>query len=194
MAQTSALTHVLERNKRLQAMAATGSLPANILARLSDTALRPYVTDLKNNVHRDGLDAEYSKDEIWAGKTAFYIPSAFKNKSKIKGKTTEKTMYLENGYSEFREVQGLKNDRVYLEVSSDLRNAVGSENTPNGHLIGITEASQVGKYLGNKNKYGVEINGDKRLYVATNQQRSDLHERISMEIDLITKEAMNGAR
>ena len=190
MGQTSALTHVLERNKKLQALAATGNIPENVLARLSDTCLKPYVTDLKNNVHRDGIDANYSKEEIWLPESAFYIKPSFKKKSKIEGKQTEKTMYLAEGYSEFRDVQGLRTDKVNLDVSSDLRNSVGSSNTKNGHLIGITEASQVGKYLGNLKRFGEGEGENKRLYVATTQQRKDLHERISNEVHLITIESM----
>ena len=171
-------------------MAATGNLSENVLARLSDTCLKPYVTDLKNNVHRDGIDANYSKEEIWLPESAFYIKPSFKKKSKIEGKQTEKTMYLAEGYSEFRDVQGLRTDKVNLDVSSDLRNSVGSSNTKNGHLIGITEASQVGKYLGNLKKFGEGEGENKRLYVATSQQRKDLHERISNEVHLITIESM----
>lgn len=220
MGQTSALTHVLERNKKLQALAATGNLPENVLARLSDTCLKPYVTDLKNNVHRDGLDAQYSKKEIWVPESSFYKKTSFKpqgkngfkgeriiesTKIKFNKKTQKieslglerkvqkfkpKTMYLAEGYSEFREVQDLRTDKVNLDVSSDLRNSVGSSNTTNGHLIGITEASQVGKYLGNLDRFGTGEGENKRLYVATTQQRKDLHERISNEVHLITIESM----
>lgn len=187
MASTS-LNIVLERNKKLQALASSGSLPVDILARLADTTLLPYLSDLKNNVHRDGLDKKYSSKEAWFDVNSFYKKSLHRkvgkpDKNGNPGRETKATMYLEKGYEELREIQGLKTDKVYLEVAGDLKNSVIVTQVGNANVIGINNADQVGKYDGLVKKYG-------KFYKATPTQLKELNERTKNEIHQITLEAI----
>lgn len=184
MASTN-LQMVIQRNKKLQAMVAGGTLPVNVLARLADTTVLPYLSDLKNNVHRDGLNKSYKSSEAWFAKESFYKTAAFKKKGKPNAKgerrDTKVTMYLERGYEQLREIQGFKTDKVYIEVSGDLKNSVIVSTEGNANVIGINNLDQVGKYDGLVKKYG-------KFYKATREQLQLFKERTNEEIHLITVE------
>lgn len=186
MASTN-LQLVIERNKKLQALATAGQLPVNILARLADTTLRPYLSDLKNNVHRDGIKKTYSQKEAWYAKDSFYKTTHFrkvgKPNAKGEARETKTTMYLKRGYEQLREIQGFKTDKVYIEVSGDFKNSVVVDTVGNSNVVGINDASQVGKYEGLLKKYG-------KFYKATKEQLQALHERTREEIHLITVEQL----
>lgn len=184
MATTSAINILLERNNKLIALSENGTLPANILARLADTTVRPYLSDVKNEVHSDGIEKKYSSKEAWFGATSFYKKSANKKVGKH-GDKTKSTMYFPDGYTGLRNVQGFKTDKVYVEVSGDLKNSIQIQSLNGENIIGIIDISQVGKWRGLKKKY-------KSLYVASKETLNKLHERTANEIQVITKEVMNG--
>jgi hypothetical protein len=120
-----------------------------------------FQSELKNKI-KSRIDKYYKLiEDLKSAK----VPAV--NKSKVR---TSKSIRLEGGYKEFRQIQGLPYQKVNLEYSGFLRNAFSIQQDNNGFLITLRTKSRLPKPFGYKKtpnpvaiakrlerKYGVPI-------------------------------------
>lgn len=110
---------------------------------------------VKKRIFEDGLDSNedviaqsYSTKPITVKQDVFVKSSAFNGK---------KTMKLNYGYKELRDIQGLSTNRVNLDYSSDLKNSLRVARSKKDVVIGITERHNVEKAKKLELKYKTKI-------------------------------------
>lgn len=125
---------------------------------VSNEALRG---SMLKRIFEEGLDSNdtrignYSTKPMYASRDAFVKKSAFKGKGKVRAKT--KTMYLDGGYSQFRQVQGRDTSKVNLDLTGDLRSSIQTVKNGNIIEIGITSDFASKKGRGNERRFNKEI-------------------------------------
>lgn len=126
---------------------------------LEDKILEETAAELQNKVRKriftDGLDANgniisgsYSTKPIVVKKDVFINQSAFNGK---------KTMKLQYGYKELRDIQGLKTDKVNLDYSGDLKEDLKVEVSDKSVVVGISKMHNLEKALNLEKKYQTKI-------------------------------------
>lgn len=126
---------------------------------LEDQVLDETAAELQKKVRKriftDGLDSDentigqsYSTKPAVVKQDVFIKPSAFKGK---------KTMKLEHGYKELREIQGLKTDKVHLEYSGDLKDDLRVSRSDGSVVIGVNNPSNIDKIEKLEKQYQTKI-------------------------------------
>lgn len=126
---------------------------------LEDHVLEETAAELERKVRKrifiDGLDANgniigqnYSTKPAIVKQDVFIKPSAFKGK---------KTMKLEYGYKELRDIQGLKTDKVNLNYSGELKNKLRIARSEKSVVIGIVDRLNADKAKRLEEKYQTKI-------------------------------------
>lgn len=111
---------------------------------------------MTKRIFTEGLDSKgntiagrYSESPITVKKEVFIKPAAFKGK--------KKSMRLEHGYKELREIQGLKTDKVHLEYSGELRRSLKARRRLNAVVIGFSSKLSTQKARNLQHRYRVTI-------------------------------------
>ncbi|VXB02775.1 hypothetical protein [Chryseobacterium sp. 8AT] len=126
---------------------------------LEDKILDETAAELERKVRKriftDGLDSDgniiaqsYSTKPTIVKQDVFIKPSAFKG---------TKTMKLEYGYKELRDIQGLKTDKVNLDYSGDLKRSLRVARSEKSVVIGINEKRNLDKVQNLEKKYQTKI-------------------------------------
>lgn len=125
---------------------------------LEDQVLEDTAAELEKKVRKriftDGLDSdeniigEYSTKPTVVKKDVFIKPSAFKG---------TKTMKLEYGYKELRDIQGLKTDKVNLDYSGDLKKGLKVSKSDQSVVIGVNDKDNLDKVQKLEKKYQTKI-------------------------------------
>lgn len=112
----------------------------------------------KKRIFDDGLNSEgvkigeYSTKPAYFSKDEFIRKNAFKGKGKPNGtkKKSEdrKSMYLQGGYSEFRDIQGRQNKFVNLKFSGSAERSIGIEKFADSTLYGVRDLVESKKLNG----------------------------------------------
>lgn len=111
----------------------------------------------------DGSDiGNYSTTSAYFSKTDFIRKSAFKpqgkkNKGEFKNGNERKSMFLTNGYSEFRAIQGRRNDKKNYKFSGDLERSLNVVKIGNVVFYGTTNKEGSDKYNGLTEQSGKEV-------------------------------------
>jgi hypothetical protein len=130
----------------------------------------------------DGTDiGEYSTEEGYYSKDRFIRKAAFKPRGKrgFKGerivadgdnfrveKKIPKTMYLADGYSEFRSIQGRKVNKINLKYSGSLEGNLTVLKDGNDVLYGTTDQTESDKFNALQEEYEVfEFNTAEHEYL-----------------------------
>jgi len=129
------------------------------------SALKDVTDEMKTRIFIFAKDAQngiigtsYSKKPYYFAKDDFYITGRFRPQGKnskrpfANGKV-RKTMYLAGGYSEFRQIQGFRTDRVDLLLKGDLYRSLKSKMQGERGLIGIDTKKEAQKSTGLETKY-----------------------------------------
>jgi len=160
---------------------------------LSESVMLPAANRLlgtiKNRIVRDGLNSnnqkigDYSTTPIYVSKEQFVKKGSFKplGKGGFKGeriverklksgaikrsikKTKPQTMYLENGYKQLREIQGMDISKINLKYSGDLiiNNYKIATKGKTTILLGITTEEDAKKREGLEARFGAILSGTK---------------------------------
>jgi hypothetical protein len=105
---------------------------------------------------------EYSKTPGYFSKTDFIQESEFKqqgkkNKGKFKNGNERKSMFLTNGYSEFRAIQSRKNDKKNYKFSGDLEKSLNVVKIGDVVFYGTTNKDGSDKYNGLTEQSGKQV-------------------------------------
>lgn len=118
----------------------------------------------KKRIFDDGLNTEgqslgeYSTNPGYYSKETFVRKSAFKPQGKPNkdGKVRKgKTMFLAQGYSEFRDIQGRKTNHKNLKLTGSLEAGINVVKNENSALYGTTSPNESAKFEGLEELYGV---------------------------------------
>lgn len=171
---------------------------------------------MSNRVFRDGLDSEgkpigqYSTTPIYVPKEKFIQKGAFKAigkngkdttrikysdvaTRKAKSKLVKKdysdrtTMYLKEGYKEFREIQGRPTSEVNLQMKGDLKLSFTLQNGDNETLIGFDSELQSKKRKGLEKHFKKEEN---TIFPATAEEKEIYAQEVVSELNLVTRELL----
>jgi hypothetical protein len=123
---------------------------------------------IKNRIQREGKDSSGAKMEGYSTKSAYYTRSQFVKKGsfKARGKTgkkvfangdNHKSMFLQNGFKEFREIQGRQTQLRDLTLSGDLMLSYVLGTDTNAILLGFNQTFQSKKRKGNEKRNGGAI-------------------------------------
>lgn len=123
------------------------------------------LANIKNRIQREGKDSTGSVMPGYSTKPSYFNRDQFVRKSSFspKGKSGEKTfktgrerrsMYLENGYKELREIQGRQTQKRDLTYSGDLMLSYVLGTIENGIVLGFNQEKQSKKRKGLEDKNG----------------------------------------
>lgn len=126
---------------------------------LEDQVLDETAAELERKVRKriftNGLDSDgnligqnYSSKPTTVKKEVFIKPSAFKG---------NKSMKLQYGYKELRDIQGLKTDKVNLNYSGELKNKLRIARSQKTVVIGIVDRNNSEKAQSLEKKYQTRI-------------------------------------
>ncbi|MFC7347312.1 hypothetical protein ACFQO9_11345 [Chryseobacterium zhengzhouense] len=126
---------------------------------IEDNILKETAEELERKVKKrifiDGLDVNgntigenYSTKPTVVKQDVFIKPSAFKGK---------KSMKLEYGYKELRDIQGLKTDKVNLNYSGELKSKLRVARSEKSIVIGIIDRINAEKAKKLEEKYQTKI-------------------------------------
>lgn len=124
--------------------------------------------DMTRRVFNDGKKGDgskigtYSTEPMYASKKAFKKQGAFKGQGKnskkqsFKNKKPRKSMYLQQGYKQLKQVQGYESGFVNLTYSADLRNDFASKLAIEGESVVLRLSREINKKKseGLTEKYG----------------------------------------
>ncbi len=155
---------------------------------LEDKVLEETAAELERKVRKriftDGLDANgntigqsYSTRPSVVKKDVFVKQAAFKGK---------KTMKLEYGYKELREIQGLETDKVNLDYSGDLKKSLRVERSEKGVVIGVTEKHNLEKVQKLEKKYQTKI------FAFTQKEIQDHHNNVVKKLKKAQRDYFHG--
>jgi hypothetical protein len=143
------------------------NLTTSAAQRMAEAAVIPagmrLLGTIKNRIARDGQATDgseigqYSTVSGYYGKKQFVKKSSFKpqgNPKSNRNPNPRKTMFLEQGYRELRAIQGRPVDKVNLNYTGDLLASYQAQKVAEAVLLGLNNASQVGKRKGLEAKYG----------------------------------------
>lgn len=111
----------------------------------------------------DGSEiGEYSKTPAYFSKDEFIRKAAFKPQGKekkgpFKNGKERKSMFLTNGYSEFRGIQGRRNDKKNYKFSGDLERSLNVVKIGETVFYGTTNQGASDKYNGLTEQSGKEV-------------------------------------
>jgi hypothetical protein len=149
--------------------------------------------EIQNRISRQGLDSsgkkmkDYSTSPWYYKKDKFVKKGAFKAKgkngeSKFKNGNTKKTMYMQHGYKEFREVQGRQTGHRDLTLSGETFRTFQTGQSGDAVLIGFTTQQSKDIRMGNEDRNGGKI------YTATEDEIKDYHKNLmETELELIKR-------
>lgn len=146
--------------------------------------------NIKNRIQRQGEKSDgseigqYSMKPFYASKEQFVKKGAFKPVGK-KGKQTKKTMYLQHGYKQLRDIQGRPTDRINLTYSTDLMADYKMAQENKRILLGFTDALQVRKRKGLEKRFGT-------IFSATEREMSEYKKGVEEELKQLTIRTING--
>lgn len=112
----------------------------------------------------------YSTQPSYFSKDSFIRKSSFKPIGKT-GKKTKSTMFLQGGYSEFRDIQGRETDRINLKFSGSEERAFRVYKFGNEVVFGNADEIENRKIEGQEQKIG-------GIFELSNSEQQFLNERI----------------
>lgn len=152
------------------------------------------VRKMKDRIFNQGFDkffkilAEgYSTVPIYVTKEQFVKRSNFRPKGKNEnGKTKAngtdiKSMYLQHGYKELKEIQGLQASRINLVYRGDLKRAFSSQVESNVLYIGFTNTKEAEKADWLTKKYQTDI------FHAADEELLEYYDRLVVEMRKVYK-------
>ena len=151
------------------------------------------VSEMKQRIFAQGLTSDgvpitlsYSTTPVYVSKDVFvrkssYMPKGVKNKGNFKNGNERKTMYLEHGYKELREIQGRQTNHVDLRYSGSLEKSIEVlREDERNVLVAITDGLESTKRKGLEEHYGVTI------FKPAQKELKLYEDTISDEVDRIT--------
>lgn len=95
------------------------------------------------------------------------------------------SMYLQDGYKELRDIQGLRTDVMNFKYRGDLLNSYQSQQVAQEVLLGITDEFSALKREGLENRFG-------NVFYATPQERETYELRTNFLLSRITRNTLQG--
>jgi hypothetical protein len=130
-------------------------LPNILEDKILDETAAELQSKVRKRIFTKGLDANgntisqsYSTKPTVVKKDVFIRPSAFKG---------NKTMRLEHGYKELRDIQGLQTKTVNLDYSGALKNSLIVERDQQSVIIGVNDRDNLDKVQKLEKKYQTKI-------------------------------------
>jgi hypothetical protein len=138
------------------------------------------LANIKNRIQREGKDSSGATMPPYSTKTAYYTRDQFVKKGsfRAKGKSgnrvflngnQHKSMYLENGYKEFREVQGRQTGKRDYTLSGDLMLSYVLGTSQNAILLGFNQDKQ------SKKRKGLDKQNGGNVFSATSSEMDDFN-------------------
>lgn len=128
------------------------------------------VGEMRKRIFSKGLDSSgnqiatgYSSTPTYVPKKVFIREGSFtaqgkENKGNFKNGNERKTMYLEHGYKELREVQGRQTSFVDIRYSGSLEKSIETlREDENNVVVAITDGLESTKRKGLEDNYGKDI-------------------------------------
>lgn len=129
----------------------------------------------------DGKDSDNGDIGSYSKKAGYYSKEQFVNKSQFKGigkngGKPRKTMYLPQGYYEFRGIQGRDNTKVNVTLSGDTNNRYQLKYDGKSVIMGMTtkKASDIRK--------GQEKRFEKTIYQSTKQELEQYNKNVAEDL------------
>lgn len=106
-----------------------------------------------------GQIGEYSKKAGYYAKNKFvrtgaFTPQGKERKGNFKNGKERKTMYLAEGYSELRDIQGRQTEYVDVKVNGSLERSIGIVKISDAVLYGVRDAYESKKLEGLNEQFG----------------------------------------
>lgn len=152
------------------------------------------LANIKNRIQREGKDSIGAKMSDYSNKPAYYKRDSFVKKGAFKGVgknggkkfkngNSHKSMYLNNGYKEFREIQGRQTQIKDLTLSGDLMLSYVLGTAENAILLGFNQTLQ------SKKRKGLEKQNGGQIFKATDAEIGDFNENVVKQQNEIINKA-----
>lgn len=152
-----------EYQGKLQQLAREGS--ENAIERILVPASNELLANIKNRIIQEGQKSDGSKIGNYSTKPMYVEQQAFIQKSKFKprGKTGEttfdngqphKTMYLQQGYSQLRSIQGRPVDKINEFYTGSTMNSYQLQVESGQILLGLTNEKAAKVRAGQEKRFG----------------------------------------
>jgi len=160
-------------NIRLQDMAKSlDNLMPDIIAQ---QVMIELMADHKDRIFGKGINSdgqpigEYSKKPGYFSKDQFIRQAAFKplgKPNKDRQRRTNTTMFIQGGYSEFRDIQGRQTEHINLKFSGSLERNINVGKTGNAVMYGTTDADESEKFDGLESRFNAfELTESEKQFV-----------------------------
>lgn len=141
------------------------------------------LVNIKNRIQQEGRDSSGGKMPAYSTKPGYYSKEQFVKKSSFKGRgktgqrkflngQDHKSMYMPNGYKEFREVQGRQTQVRDLTMSGDLMISYVLGTGDQAILLGFNQQKQ------SKKRKGLEEKNNGKIFPATHSEIDDFNRAI----------------
>lgn len=180
--------------ERLQDLAKQGSERA--IESVVIPAANELLANIKNRIIDEGKKSDGSKIGNYSTKPAYFEKEQFIQKSKFKpkGKTGEtkfksgafhKSMYLEQGYKELRNIQGRPTDKINEFYTGSTMNSYQLQAIQNAVLLGLTNEKSAKIRQGQEGRFG-------KIFYATKEEIENYNKEVSKYSEDLVLKIFNG--
>lgn len=141
----------------------------------------------KNRIIRNGENTNGQQIGAYSRKPGYYSKTQFVNKGGFKGVgknggTPRKTMYLPQGYYQFRSIQGREVNKVNVNLSGDTMNRYQISVRTNEIVMGMTTQKAANIRKGNEKRFRSSI------YPSTKQELATYNANVASDLGQVTRE------
>lgn len=176
-------------NRRLQSLAENTAEQQT--ARIIVPAASRLLGNIKNRIQRRGQRTDggnigsYSTRPFYASRSQFVKKSAFIPQGKNGRRKTAKTMYLQHGYKQLRDIQGRPTDVVNFTYTGDLMASYQLAQETKRVLLGLTSEVQSRKRKALEKRFGSVLS-------ATKQELQEYSDEVADELKQFTLRTITG--
>lgn len=173
-------------------------LHANLVKEISEVAMihgaNELIGEMRDRIFNKGLNSSgnpignsYSTTPTYVSKDVFirkgsFTPKGKENKGNFKNGKERKTMYLEQGYKELRDIQGRQTAKVDWRYSGSLEKSIEAvREDSNSVLVAITDGLESSK------RKGLEEQSGQTVFTPSESDIQHYEEVMGTEIDKIFK-------
>lgn len=151
-------------------------------------AANKLLADTKNRITNEGKASDGSKIGSYSTRPAYYSKNqfvkkgAFKPQGKAGRNKNAKSMYLQQGYKQFKEVQGRQSQFINSELSGDTMLAYQSQVQGNADILqGLTTQKAAKIRQGNEKRFKPYFKSTKEEIDAYNKECAEGYAKITIE-------------
>lgn len=182
--------NITEYNNKLKQL--IGEKSGQLALSIRIPAANRMLATIKNRIINEGKSStgadigQYSRKPAYFSRDKFVKKGAFKGQGKNGKRKNAKTMYLPEGYYQFKGIQGRPNNIVNMSLSGSMMNDYQQQAKGTTIYQGFTNKKESDKRKGN------EANFNKRIFPASQKEIADYNKEVATEYGNLVIKVLRG--